>query len=74
MLVTVHSRPRRTVSLSEASGRDLPMDRVAEALIRSLSGALSATPVEASLTAEEEERVGRLIAHKYGDSRWNRFR
>jgi lipoate-protein ligase A len=70
----VPSRPRRTVSLSEASGRDLPMDRVAEALIRSLSGALSATPVEASLTAEEEERVGRLIAHKYGDPQWNRFR
>jgi len=71
----VPSRPRRTVSLSEASGRDLPVDRVAEALIRSLSVALSGTPVEeACLSAEEEQRVGWLIAHKYGDPQWNRFR
>lgn len=70
----VPSRPRETVSLTEATARELPMGRIAEILIPSLSVSLSSAPVEASLTAEEEDRVGWLTAHKYGDPQWNRFR
>lgn len=68
----VRSRPRETVSLSEAAGRKLPMDRVAEILIAALYGALPGAPVGASLSEEEEQRVRWLTAHKYGDRQWNR--
>ncbi len=69
---SVPSRPRETISLSEASGRELPMAHVAEILIEALSAALLESSVEAPLSAEEEQRVGWLIAHKYGDPQWNR--
>jgi len=69
----VPSRSRKTVSLSEATGRELPTDRVAGILIPALYAALPGAPVEASLTAEEERRIRWLTTQKYGDPQWNRF-
>jgi lipoate-protein ligase A len=68
----VASRPRRTVSLSEALGRDLPMERVAEALVTPLSASLAEPLVTRRLDSHEERRVRQLAETKYGDPRWNR--
>ncbi len=68
----VASRPRRTVSLSEAIGRDLSMERVAEILAPALSEALSEPLVARRLDDREERAVGWLVANKYGDPEWNR--
>jgi lipoate-protein ligase A len=68
----VASRPRRTVSLSEAIGRDVPMKRVAEGLATPLSETLAEPLLPCRLDSREEHRVGRLAETKYGDPRWNR--
>jgi len=68
----VASRPRPMISLSEAIGTDLSMERVAEILAAAFSGAVGEPPVESLLGNEEEQQVGWLVANKYGDPRWNR--
>jgi lipoate-protein ligase A len=68
----VPSRPRKTISLSEATGRDLSLHEVTEALVPALSDALFAPVVEGVLDGDEERRVERLAEHKYGDPKWNR--
>jgi len=68
----VPSRPRRTVSLSEATGGELPLERIAETLVPALSCALSVPLNRSALNAGEDRRVGWLIEHKYGDPEWNR--
>jgi len=60
------------ISLSEAIGTDLSMERVAEILAAAFSGAVGEPPVESLLGNEEEQQVGWLVANKYGDPRWNR--
>ena len=68
----VASRPRRTVSLSEAIGCHLSMERVAGILALALSEALSEPLVECRLDDGAERRVGWLATNKYGDAEWNR--
>jgi lipoate-protein ligase A len=67
----VASRSRRTVSLSEAIGRDLSLEEVAEIVAPAISEALSEPLVARCLDDDEERAVGRLVANKYGDPRWN---
>ena len=68
----VASRPRRTVSLSEAVGRGLSMERVAEILSVAFTEVLAEPLIACRLDSEEERRAGRLAEDKYGDPRWNR--
>ncbi len=67
----VPSRPRRTVSLSEAIGRGLSMERIAEVLEAATSEALGERLIARRLDGDEERLAGRL-AKKYGDPEWNR--
>ena len=68
----VASRPRPMISLTEAIGCHVAMERAAGLLAAGLSGASGEPFAEGLLGDEEEERVGWLMANKYGDPRWNR--
>jgi len=68
----VASRPRQTVSLGEATGSEVSMERLAKILAQAVSNAVARSLTEARLGDEEARRVGWLVEHKYGDPQWNR--
>jgi lipoate-protein ligase A len=70
----VASRPRRTVSLTEAIGTDLSLRQVAEILAPALAETLSEPLVSFGLDDQEARRIRWLAENKYGDARWNRSR
>jgi lipoate-protein ligase A len=68
----VASRPRETISLSEAAGRVLAIAAAAEPLVPAIAKQLSVPLVPEHLSPEEAKRVDRLTATKYNDPTWNR--
>jgi len=54
------------ISLRQATGRDIPMDKVKEAVITGFSNVFSAVIKKGSLTHYEERLIERLIEEKYG--------
>jgi len=71
----VASRPRPTISLTEAVGREVLMREASETLGPAISGALG-RPLVASADFDPAElgRAQRLAAGKYDDPGWNRSR
>lgn len=62
--------PRAPVSLSEASGRQVGFDEVAEALEQGFSSEHGVDIQEGELTTAELEQADRLLRAKYTDDAW----
>ncbi len=67
----VPSRPRATISLTEAIGHDVPIERIVEAIVPALSEALDVEVLPSRLVEDETRRVEELVFDKYGVPEWN---
>lgn len=70
----VPSRPCAMASLSEATGRGIPMDDAAAAALHGLDGVLPTRPWSGSLTKAERTRAAALEEEKYAKRAWNERR